>query len=88
MIHSGSRNLGKQVADHYNRLAKKLNKQWNSPVNPKVDLAYLPFKTDEAHQYYNEMNYCVDFALANRKRCSRGYRRCFAPFSPISLLAR
>jgi tRNA-splicing ligase RtcB len=37
MIHSGSRNLGKQVADHYNKLAKKLNKEWNSPVNPKVD---------------------------------------------------
>ncbi len=67
MIHSGSRNIGKQVADHYNKLAKRLNKQWNSPVPPKADLAYLPFTTEEAHRYFEEMNYCVDFALANRK---------------------
>ena len=82
MIHSGSRNLGKQVADHYNRLAKKLNKQWNSPVNPKVDLAYLPFKTDEAHQYYNEMNYCVDFALANRKLMLTRVQEVFRTYFP------
>ncbi len=67
MIHSGSRNIGKQVADHYNKVAKSLNQQWNSPVPPKADLAYLPFDTGEAHRYFEEMNYCVDFALANRK---------------------
>ena len=27
MIHSGSRNLGKQIADHYNKLAIKLNEK-------------------------------------------------------------
>ncbi|MDP4186338.1 MAG: RtcB family protein, partial [Bacteroidota bacterium] len=30
MVHSGSRNIGKQVADHYNRLARKLNEHWHS----------------------------------------------------------
>jgi tRNA-splicing ligase RtcB len=67
MIHSGSRNLGKQVADYYNRVAKELNKLWVSSVNPKADLAFLPFKTDEAAKYYREMSYCIDFAFANRK---------------------
>jgi tRNA-splicing ligase RtcB len=67
MIHSGSRNLGKQVADYYNRAAKKLNELWFSSVNPKADLAFLPFKTDEALKYYREMRYCTEFALANRK---------------------
>lgn len=67
MIHSGSRNLGKQVADHYNKVAKNLNSLWRSTVDPKSDLAFLPFKTEEARRYYNEMKYCVDFALANRK---------------------
>lgn len=67
MIHSGSRNIGKQVADYYNKIAKNLNQLWNSPVPPKADLAYLPFSTEEAHRYFEEMNYCVDFALANRK---------------------
>lgn len=67
MIHSGSRNIGKQVADRYNKIAKKLNNFWLSSVDPKADLASLPFKTEEARMYYNEMKYCVDFALAIRK---------------------
>ena len=82
MIHSGSRNIGKQVADYYNKLAKKLNKQWNSPVPSKADLAYLPFTTEEAHKYYEEMNYCVDFALANRKLMLTRVQEVFSNFFP------
>lgn len=67
MIHSGSRNIGKQVADHYNRLAIKLNEQWKSPVARSVQLAYLPLDTPESQAYIREMQYCVDFAFANRK---------------------
>jgi tRNA-splicing ligase RtcB len=82
MIHSGSRNIGKKVADHYNKIAKKLNKQWNSPVPPKADLAYLPFTTEEAHRYFEEMNYCVDFALANRKLMLTRVQEIFVDFFP------
>ncbi|MFP4691857.1 MAG: RtcB family protein [Bacteroidales bacterium] len=67
MIHSGSRNIGKQVADHYNRLAVKLNEKWKSPVPRSHQLAYLPLNTDEGRCYVREMNYCVDFALASRR---------------------
>jgi tRNA-splicing ligase RtcB len=67
MIHSGSRNFGLQVAEHYNKVAKKLNEQYFSTVDPKADLAFLPFGTNEAHTYYQEMQYCTAFALANRK---------------------
>lgn len=67
MVHSGSRNIGLKVAEYHNRLAKKLNTQWNSSVNPKADLAYLPLDTEEAGIYSREMNYCVEFALANRR---------------------
>jgi tRNA-splicing ligase RtcB (3'-phosphate/5'-hydroxy nucleic acid ligase) len=67
MIHSGSRNLGKQVADHYNRLAKQLNDKWSRVVDPKADLAWLPTDSEEAVRYLEEMSYCVSFALANRK---------------------
>ncbi len=67
MIHSGSRNLGKQVADFYNKKAKQLNERWYSSVPASFDLAFLPIETDEAHAYINEMNYCIDFAFANRK---------------------
>lgn len=67
MIHSGSRNIGKQVADYYNRLAIKLNDEWKSPVPRSHQLAYLPLDHEAGQQYIREMNYCVDFAFANRK---------------------
>ncbi len=67
MIHSGSRNLGKQVADYYNKKAKQLNERWFSSVPASYDLAFLPIETEEAHAYMKEMNYCVEFALSNRK---------------------
>jgi tRNA-splicing ligase RtcB len=67
MIHSGSRNLGKQVAEHYNKLAVQLNEKWLSVVDKKVELAFLPIDSEEGQNYIKEMNYCVDFALANRK---------------------
>jgi len=67
MVHSGSRNFGLQVAEYYNKTAKKLNEFYYSSVSPKADLAFLPFETDEAHAYYQEMKYCTEFALANRK---------------------
>jgi len=67
MIHSGSRNIGKQVADHYNRLAIRLNEKWKSPVPRSHQLAYLPLESEEGRQYIREMNYCVDFAFASRK---------------------
>lgn len=67
MIHSGSRNLGKQVADHYNKLAIELNKKWFSSVPEEWELAYLPVDSEEGKAYMREMQYCVDFALANRE---------------------
>ena len=66
MIHSGSRNLGKQVGDYYNRLAATLNERWHSVVSPELRLAFLPKKTQEFNDYWAEMKYCVDFALCNR----------------------
>jgi tRNA-splicing ligase RtcB len=67
MIHSGSRNLGKKVAEHYNNKAKKLNNRWFTEIPASWDLAFLPLEITEARDYISEMNYCVDFALANRK---------------------
>jgi len=67
MIHSGSRNLGFKVAKHYNDLAKKLNAEWYSSVPKEHDLAFLPINTKEHESYMAEMQYCVDFAFANRK---------------------
>lgn len=71
MIHSGSRNLGKQVADHYNKLAVNLNALWHSSVPKEWELAFLPVDTAEGQAYLREMNYCLQFAAANRERMAR-----------------
>jgi len=67
MIHSGSRNLGKQVADHYNKIAVDLNAKWHSSVPKECELAFLPIDSKQGQAYIREMNYCVEFALVNRK---------------------
>lgn len=80
MIHSGSRNLGKQVADHYNKIAKDLNAKWHSLVPKEVDLAFLPIDSEDGQAYLREMQYCVDFALANRKLMMDKVEECFLKF--------
>lgn len=67
MIHSGSRNLGYKVAEHYNKLAVELNKKYYSQVPTEWDLAFLPINSPDGQAYIREMNYCVEFAKANRK---------------------
>ncbi len=67
MIHSGSRNLGYRVANYYDKLAIDLNAEWCTSVPKSHELAFLPMESKEGRAYIKEMNYCVDFALANRK---------------------
>ncbi|MFW2368229.1 MAG: RtcB family protein [Desulforhopalus sp.] len=67
MIHSGSRNIGLKVAQHYNRKAIELNELYHTAIPRKWDLAFLPAHSVEGRNYLVEMQYCVDFALANRR---------------------
>lgn len=67
MIHSGSRNLGYQVANFYNKLAGKISGRFAATVPKNWQLAFLPMESEEGRKYLLEMEYCVDFAYANRK---------------------
>ena len=67
MLHSGSRNLGKQVGDYYNKLAKELNAMYHTGVDPSWQMHFLPLGSKEFTAYWKEMSYCVDFALCNRQ---------------------
>ena len=67
MLHSGSRNIGFKVAKFYNNLAKEKNAGWYTSVPKEADLAFLPIDSPEGKAYLGEMEYCMDFALANRK---------------------
>ncbi len=67
MIHSGSRNIGLKIAKYYNQLAVRINEKWKSNVPKKWELAFLSLDSSKGWDYLAEMQYCVDFALANRK---------------------
>jgi len=82
MIHSGSRNIGKMVADHYNKTAVGLNEKWNTGIPRQWSLAYLPLDSKEAQQYLCEMDYCVRFALSNRKVMMQSLRNAFEEVLP------
>lgn len=66
MIHSGSRNLGKKVADYYNKVAVDLNKKWYSSIPEDWQLAFLPIDSEEGRNYRKDMEFCVSFAFYNR----------------------
>lgn len=65
MIHSGSRNFGLKTADAYHKKAVAMCERWVSNI-PDKDLAFLPLDTPEGREYLTAMNYCLDFAFANR----------------------
>ena len=67
MIHSGSRNIGLKVAEHYNRIARDLNSRWFSRIDPEINLAFLPVGSREFSYYWKEMEFCTQFGLANRQ---------------------
>ena len=68
MIHSGSRNFGKQVCDYFHNAARELNRKWHSEVPDEWRLAFLPVDTNEGKQYINWMNLALDFAAENRTK--------------------
>ncbi len=77
MVHSGSRNIGLKVAEHYNRIAKSINEKWLSKKDRSKDLAHLPIDTREAKDYFKEMKYCIDFAFSNRKLMMQNIKSVF-----------
>jgi tRNA-splicing ligase RtcB len=65
MLHSGSRNFGFKTAHVYHERAKELCERWYSTI-PHKDLSFLPMDTPDGREYFDAMNFCLDFAQANR----------------------
>lgn len=65
MVHSGSRNVGYKVAEYYNKLAETWCKRWYSDTRPHLE--FLPIETQMAKDYMKEMEYCKEYAFANRR---------------------
>ena len=80
MLHSGSRNLGAKVAEYHAAIAKHWNEKWYS--NVIKGLEFMPIECDAAKDYIAEMNFCVDFALANRALMMQRIKAAFAEHLP------
>lgn len=66
MIHSGSRSVGKKICDHHHKVALELNRRWHSAL-PHQELAWLPWKSQEAQAYWDDMNIALLWAEENRR---------------------
>lgn len=67
MLHSGSRNLGKTIAEYYHQQALREN-QREKIVLPSEDLAFLDAERPKGQDYIRDMNFALDFARENRRR--------------------
>ena len=78
MLHSGSRNIGKELAERHISAAKSLHK-----LNelPDPNLAYFIQGTDEFKNYWHDLSWAQSYALKNRevmmKRLLKSFNRMF-----------
>ena len=67
MIHSGSRNIGKKVAEHFHKRAVKRCKAENIEL-PTSELSFFPADSFDGEEYLTAMKWCLKFAKASRAR--------------------
>jgi len=78
MLHSGSRNIGKELAERHIATAKSLHK-----LNelPSPDLAYFIHGTDEFRAYWHDLDWAQKYAMKNREimmtRLLKSFNRMF-----------
>lgn len=66
MLHSGSRNIGKLLADVHITTAKNLMRDYFVRL-PDPDLAYLVEGSREFDAYWNDLQWAQDYAMRNRQ---------------------
>ena len=64
MLHSGSRNIGKELADRHISTAKNL---WRLNELPAPDLAYFISGTPEFKAYWKDLKWAQAYAMKNRE---------------------
>ncbi len=75
MVHSGSRNVGKQICDEYNKIAEEYMDAFHTGVGR--DLAFLPDSVPEYNAYLAKMRWCMAFAEANRQAILEAVAKAF-----------
>lgn len=70
MVHSGSRNIGKKVAEHFHRRAIKSCEARNEQL-PTSELAFFQLDSSDGQEYLTAMTWCQKFSRANRETMMR-----------------
>lgn len=81
MIHSGSRNLGKRIEEHYHRIASRMCSRYRVPL-ADPDLAFLPIEEPDGHYYFTDMLFALRYAKENRRRMMEAMKETLAEFVP------
>lgn len=76
LMHSGSRGLGHQVCTDYLDLMQSAMKKYGISVVDR-QLACVPIRSDEGHQYLAAMAAAANFAFANRQMITHWTRNAF-----------
>lgn len=77
MLHSGSRNLGYRVCNHFHKIAKELNEKWYSDLPDNSHLSFLPVDIEAGKAYIAFMQLCLDCAHENRDKIMDEVQRTF-----------
>ena len=81
MIHSGSRNLGKRIEEHYHKIASRICTRFRVPL-ADPDLAFLPIEEADGHCYFTDMLFALRYAKENRRRMMEAMKETVAEFAP------
>ena len=81
MIHSGSRNLGKRIEEHYHRIAARMCSRFRVAL-ADPDLAFLPIEEQTGHDYFTDMLFALRYAKENRRRMMEAMKEVFLEFAP------
>lgn len=66
MLHSGSRNIGKKVAEHFHKRAVKSCRERGEKL-PTTELSFFHFDSADGREYFAAMSWCQKFSRANRE---------------------
>ena len=68
MLHSGSRGIGNNTAEYYNKRAMDHMQKAGLVKKAKSDdLNYLPIDSEEGRAYLRDMEWCQSYAYHNRQ---------------------
>ena len=88
MLHSGSRNLGKQICDTFAKLALAIDQRAGREL-PDPELAYLRFDDDEdADRYWDAMTFALRWAELNRRQMMDLVEAAFRKYASVHRFER